>query len=57
MIFLIPLQIRQSRASKLFAETGDIPDSYWRDAKGWITIGLIATIPILIILYLMVFKP
>ncbi len=57
MIFLIPLQIRQSRAAKLFAETGDIPDSYWRDARWWIAIGLIATIPLLIILYLMVFKP
>jgi len=57
MIFLIPLQIRQSRAAKLFAETGDIPDSYWRDAKWWISIGLIATIPLLIVLYLMVFKP
>ncbi len=57
MIFLIPLQVRQNRAAKLFAETGDIPDSYWRDATWWITIGLIATIPLLIILYLMVFKP
>jgi uncharacterized membrane protein len=56
MVFLIPLQIRQNRAAKIFAETGVIPDTYWRDARAWITIGLIATIPLLIILYLMVVK-
>jgi uncharacterized membrane protein len=55
--FLIPLQIRQHRAAKLMLETGVIPDTYWRDAKSWITIGLIATVPLLIILYLMVVKP
>lgn len=54
---LIPLQIRQHRAAKLFLETGIIPDTYWRDARAWITIGLIATVPLLIILYLMVAKP
>ena len=48
---------RARLSAKLFAETGDIPDSYWRDARWWITIGLIATVPLLIILYLMVFKP
>jgi uncharacterized membrane protein len=57
MVFLVPLQIRQMRSAKIFAETGDIPDSYWRDANRWITIGLIATVPLLIILYLMVVKP
>jgi uncharacterized membrane protein len=57
MIFLIPLQIRQMRAAKLFAQTGVIPESYWRDANRWIMIGLIATVPLLIILYLMVAKP
>lgn len=56
MVFLVPLQIRQNRAAKLFVETGVIPDSYWRDARLWITIGLIATVPLLIILYLMVVK-
>lgn len=55
--FLIPLQIRQHRAARLFLETGIIPDSYWRDAKSWIIIGLIATVPLLIILFLMVVKP
>ena len=57
MFCLIPLQIRQMRAAKLFAQTGIIPESYWRDARSWITIGLIATVPLLIILYLMVVKP
>jgi uncharacterized membrane protein len=55
--FLIPLQIRQHRAAKAMLETGKIPDSYKRDANRWITIGLIATVPLLIILYLMVAKP
>jgi uncharacterized membrane protein len=57
LVFLVPLQIRQMRAAKLFAQTGEIPESYWRDANRWITIGLIATVPLLIILYLMVVKP
>jgi uncharacterized membrane protein len=55
--FLVPLQIRQSRAAKQFAQTGEIPDSYWKDANRWITIGLLATVPVLIILYLMIVKP
>jgi uncharacterized membrane protein len=57
LTLLIPLQIRQYRAAKLFAESGEIPESYWRDANRWIMIGLIATVPLLIILYLMVVKP
>jgi uncharacterized membrane protein len=57
MGLLIPLQIRQHRAAKLMLETGEIPASYWRDARAWITIGLIATVPLIIILYLMVVKP
>jgi uncharacterized membrane protein len=57
LVFLIPLQIKQNRAAKLFAQTGDIPQSYWTHARLWITIGLIATVPLLIILYLMVVKP
>jgi uncharacterized membrane protein len=57
LVFLIPLQIKQNRAARLFAQTGDIPQSYWAYARLWITIGLIATVPLLIILYLMVVKP
>jgi uncharacterized membrane protein len=57
MGLLIPLQIRQHRAAKLMLETGQIPNIYWRDARAWITIGLIATVPLIIILYLMVVKP
>jgi uncharacterized membrane protein len=57
LTLLIPLQIRQYRAAKRFVESGEIPKTYWRDANRWITIGLIATVPLLIILYLMVVKP
>jgi uncharacterized membrane protein len=57
LIVLIPTQIAQARAARLFASGGDIPESYWRLARRWMVWGLIATLIPLANVYVMVFKP
>ena len=54
---LIPAQIRQARQARAFAEDGQIPASYWRDARRWVVWGIIATVPLLGAIWLMVAKP
>ncbi len=57
LIVLIPIQFKQAKMAKIFAETGDIPMQYWRLCTRWYVFGVIATILPLINLYWMVFKP
>lgn len=54
---LVPIQIRQARAAKLFASGGAIPPAYRRDSRNWIVWGLVATVPLVSALWLMVAKP
>jgi uncharacterized membrane protein len=54
---LVPLQIRQARAARKFADGGEVPADYWRDAKTWLVWGLIATVPLVAAIYVMVDKP
>ena len=54
---LIPAQIRQAKAARAFANDGEIPDSYRRDANRWLVWGIIATVPLAAALWVMVFKP
>jgi uncharacterized membrane protein len=54
---LVPIQIRQARAAKLFAQGGDIPAAYKVDSRRWIVWGLISTVPLVAALWLMVAKP
>ncbi|MBC7521476.1 MAG: DUF2269 domain-containing protein [Sandarakinorhabdus sp.] len=54
---LVPIQIRQARAARLFADGGEIPESYRRDSRRWIAWGLIATVPLVAAVWLMVAKP
>ncbi len=54
---LVPIQIRQARAAKAFAETGAIPEAYRRDSRNWIIWGLVATVPLVAATWLMVAKP
>lgn len=53
---LIPLQIRQARAARLFADGSPIPESYWRDTKRWLVWGIIATVPLVAAIFVMVVK-
>jgi uncharacterized membrane protein len=54
---LVPLQIRQARAARLFADGSAIPEAYWRDTRKWLVWGIIATVPLVAAIYVMVVKP
>ena len=54
---LVPIQIRQARVAKGFADGGSVPESYVRDSRNWIIWGLIATVPLVTATWLMVAKP
>jgi uncharacterized membrane protein len=56
-LLLIPAQIRQAREARGFAEGGEIPPSYRRDAVRWIFWGVVATVPLVAAVWLMVVKP
>lgn len=53
---LLPVQILQARMAKRFAESGDIPDRYWKYGKIWLWFGITATVIPLANLYWMVVK-
>jgi len=57
MAILIPAQIRQAKAARSFANGGEIPESYRRDASRWLFWGIVATVPLAVAVWLMVFKP
>lgn len=56
-VVLIPTQMAQARAARLFASGGTISESYWRLARRWMVWGVIATLIPLANVYVMVFKP
>ena len=56
-VILIPIQIKQAKLAKTFANQTEIPAQYWKLSKLWIIFGTIATLLPLINLYFMVFKP
>lgn len=57
IFILIPAQIRQAHAARTFADGGEVPKTYQRDALLWIIWGIIATLPLLGAIWLMVLKP
>ncbi|MEE4201000.1 DUF2269 family protein [Erythrobacter sp.] len=54
---LVPIQIRQARLAHAFADGGTISAEYRRLSRRWITWGLISTVPMVAILWLMIAKP
>lgn len=54
---LIPIQIRQARMAREFAQGSSIPETYWKLGKRWYVWGSIATVLPMLNLYWMVFKP
>lgn len=54
---LIPVQVKQARMARAFADGGTIPESYWVLGRIWIVFGAIATLIPLANIYWMVFKP
>mgnify|MGYP003388622767 FL=1 len=57
LVILVPIQVRQARVAKGFANGGEIPDSYRRDSLNWIIWGVIGTVPLVAAVWLMVAKP
>ena len=54
---LVPVQIKQARLARRFAQGGGIPDEYWRLGRVWMMVGFLATILPLVNVYFMVHKP
>lgn len=54
---LVPIQIRQAKLARGFANGGTISAEYRALSRRWITWGLISTVPLVIVLWLMVTKP
>ncbi len=54
---LVPIQIRQSRAAKGFAQAGAVPEAYRADSRRWIVWGLLATVPLVAATWVMIAKP
>ena len=57
VFILIPVQIKQAKLAKAFANQTEIPAQYWKLSKLWGVFGIIATLLPLVNLYIMVFKP
>ncbi len=57
LLILVPVQIRQHRLAKTFADGSPIPDAYRRDSRTWIVWGLIGTVPLVAAVWVMVGKP
>jgi uncharacterized membrane protein len=56
MFVLLPVQAAQSRLAHRFAADGEIPAAYWELSRRWLRWGVLATLPLVIILCLMVLK-
>ncbi|TVP48466.1 MAG: DUF2269 family protein [Gemmatimonadales bacterium] len=54
---LVPVQVRQARAARAFATGGEIPEAYRRDSRRWLVWGILATVPLVVAVWLMVYKP
>lgn len=57
LFILVPIQIEQARIARGFTEVEGITDEYRSLSRRWITWGLISTIPLTAVLWLMVAKP
>ncbi len=54
---LVPIQAKQAKMAKGFADGGDIPQQYYKLGKRWIMIGGIATLILIANVIIMVYKP
>jgi uncharacterized membrane protein len=56
LFVLLPVQSAQSRLAQRFAADGEIPAEYWELSRRWLRWGVLATVPLVIVLCLMVLK-
>jgi uncharacterized membrane protein len=54
---LVPIQVKQARIARTFENGGEVSDEYRALSRRWITWGLISTVPMVAVLWLMVAKP
>jgi len=54
---LVPIQVRQARLARSFENGGEVTIEYRKLSRRWITWGLISTVPLVHVLWLMVAKP
>ena len=57
LFILVPIQIRQARLANTWTSQDDLTDEYRTLSRRWITWGLISTVPLCVVLWLMVAKP
>lgn len=57
LFVLVPVQMKQARLARAFADGAEIPEEYWRLGRLWMIFGAIATALPLANVFLMVFKP
>ena len=55
LFILVPLQMRQSRDTR--SSSDRLPARYWRDSRTWLVWGVIATIPLMVTIWIMIAKP
>ncbi len=56
LFVLLPAQAAQSRLARRFAAEGEIPAVYWELSRRWLRWGVLATVPLVIIVWLMTLK-
>ena len=54
---LVPIQVRQARATRSFDLSAPLPAAYKADSMRWIWWGVAATVPLVAALWLMIAKP
>ncbi|MEM6266240.1 MAG: DUF2269 family protein [Pseudomonadota bacterium] len=57
LFILVPIQIKQARIANGFTEQNGVTNEYKRLSRLWIMWGLVSTIPLVIVLWLMIAKP
>lgn len=56
LLVLVPIQIKQARLAKAFAG-GDVGKAYHTLSRRWLAWGVVSTVPLVIVTWLMVAKP
>lgn len=56
LLLIVPIQMKQARLAKTFS-AGDVGEDYRALSKRWLMWGLISTVPLVIVTWLMLAKP
>jgi uncharacterized membrane protein len=57
LLIIVPIQRRQARMARKFADGGEVPAEYRAQSRRWLAWGLVSTLPLLGATWLMVAKP